>query len=69
MTETPQEISRFYLGHVSEELVADIKRLIAAEREACAKIAEDETDKQGGFDSAAHVLQQSIAAAIRARGK
>lgn len=46
-----------------------IRAAVAEECEACAKLAEHEPDTDGGFDSAAKVLCDSIAAAIRARGQ
>lgn len=54
----------------AEELLAqDIATALAAEREACAEIADEEARASGVIrDTAGEILAQDIAAAIRARG-
>lgn len=54
---------------VLQALEANIKRLVLAEREACAKVCEDYTDNDRGAYSDDEGHGYECAAAIRARGE
>ena len=58
-------IDHFYVTDVFLEKFAEM--IAAEEREACAKVCEDHTDRYAGCEDEGHGYE--IAAAIRARGE
>ena len=63
---TPEERAKVCYCERVECIAEQIRQAIAAEREECAKIAEDDSISYG-YD--AFQTRHAIAAAIRARGK
>ena len=66
-TTTVKEVAKDWGNPIPLYTADDLRAAVLAEREACAKVCEDYTDRYAGCEDEGHGYE--IAAAIRARGE